>query len=58
MTDFAAIHSSDFWVKVVEMLQNNWALIEADARGTRVYFIKLVGERRQHERVPSSGTVG
>jgi hypothetical protein len=39
MTDFAAIHSSDFWVKVVEMLQQNWALIEADACGTRVYFI-------------------
>jgi hypothetical protein len=42
MTDFAAIHSSDFWVKVVEMLQQNWALIEADDCGTRVYFINDV----------------
>ena len=32
--------SVDFWVKVVEMLQQNWALIEPEqAGGVRVYFI-------------------
>ena len=25
-----AIQSTDFWVKVVEMFQQNWALIEAE----------------------------
>ena len=40
MNEFVAIHSADFWVKVVEMLQQNWALIEDEAAGAvRVYFI-------------------
>lgn len=40
MNDQVLIHSSDFWVKVVEMLQQNWALIEADGvDSVRVYFI-------------------
>lgn len=35
-----AVSSEDFWVKVVEMLQQNWAVIEPDSdRGVRVYFI-------------------
>lgn len=35
-----AITSSDFWIKVVEMLQQNWAVIEpAEPDGVRVYFI-------------------
>jgi hypothetical protein len=29
MTDAIAIHSADIWVKMVEMLQQNWAVIEA-----------------------------
>jgi hypothetical protein len=29
MNESVAIRSSDFWVKVVEMLQQNWAVIEA-----------------------------
>ena len=29
MTHPVEIHSTDFWVKIVEMLQQNWALIAA-----------------------------
>ena len=34
------IRSRDFWVKVVEMLQQNWALIdETEGGGARIYFV-------------------
>jgi hypothetical protein len=34
------IRSTDFWVKVVEMLQQNWALIEEEPAGAaRVFFV-------------------
>jgi hypothetical protein len=40
MAESVAIRGNDFWVKVVEMLQQNWALVEAEDSGTaRVYFI-------------------
>ena len=40
MTGSVTIQSTDFWVKVVEMLQQNWALIEGEESGAvRVYFI-------------------
>jgi hypothetical protein len=40
MTTVVAIHNTDFWVKVVEMLQQNWAVIEGNgADAVRVYFI-------------------
>ena len=40
MTDLVEIASEDFWVKVVEMLQQNWALIEPTPSGSVcVYFI-------------------
>ena len=40
MNEPVAIQSGDYWVKVVEMLQQNWALIEADGQGAvRVHFI-------------------
>jgi hypothetical protein len=40
MNESVAIQSADFWVKVVEMLQQNWAVIEAEgAEAVRVYFI-------------------
>ncbi len=40
MTETVAINSDDFWVKVVEMLQQNWALIEPVLTGgVCVYFI-------------------
>ena len=43
--DPVEIRSRDFWVKVVEMLQQNWALIDedADAKGYTVYFIDDLG---------------
>jgi hypothetical protein len=38
------IRSTDFWVKVVGMLQHNWALIEDETPGAvRVYFISDTG---------------
>jgi hypothetical protein len=40
MSEPVRIQSKDFWVKVVEMLQQNWAVMEPDATaGVRVYFI-------------------
>jgi hypothetical protein len=40
MNEPVAIRSADFWVKVVEMLQQNWAVIEAEeAEAVRVHFI-------------------
>jgi hypothetical protein len=40
MNEPVAIHSADYWVKVVEMLQQNWALIEEETAGAaRVYFV-------------------
>ncbi len=40
MTDTVLIGADDIWVKVVEMLQQNWALIEPVATGgVLIYFI-------------------
>ena len=40
MIETVQIESDDFWVKVVEMLQQNWALIEpVPSGGVCVYFI-------------------
>ena len=40
MSDLVEINCDDFLVKVVEMLQQNWALIEpASSEGVCVYFI-------------------
>ncbi len=33
------ISSTDYWFKIVDMLQQNWALIEAQGEGCVVYFI-------------------
>ncbi len=33
------IQSQDYWVKVVEFLQQNWALIEESSEGVVVYFL-------------------
>ena len=40
MSETISIKSDDFWVKVVEMLQQNWALIEMMSDSdVRIYFI-------------------
>jgi hypothetical protein len=40
MSGSVHLQSTDFWVKVVDMLQQNWALIENEpAGGTRIDFI-------------------
>jgi hypothetical protein len=40
MSELVSLNNDDFWVKVVEMLQQNWAEIEPEvAGGVLVYFI-------------------
>ena len=40
MTELVSIRNMDFWVKVVEMLQQNWAVIECEAmESARIYFV-------------------
>jgi hypothetical protein len=42
MSDIVDIRSRDYWVKVVGMLEQNWALIEtgdAASAGVRVFFV-------------------
>ena len=40
MNEPVVIKSTDFWVKVVEMLQQNWALIDDETEGAvRVFFV-------------------
>jgi hypothetical protein len=43
MSDAVPIQSRDFWVKVVEMLQQNWALIEPKGNQVTVYFLHDLG---------------
>src|SRR5687767_6318765 len=44
MTEMLPIRADDFWVKVVEMLQQNWAAIEPDGSGgVSVYFVSDTG---------------
>lgn len=43
MSDVVPIQSRDFWVKVVEMLQHNWALIEAQGDKVTVHFLHDLG---------------
>ncbi len=37
------IKSTDWWVKVLGMLQHNWALIEGNDKGVTVYFFHDLG---------------
>jgi hypothetical protein len=39
MNETVPIQSRDYWFKVVEMLQQNWALIDASGDGVVVYFV-------------------
>ncbi len=40
MNNPVLIESTDFWVKIVAMLEQNWALIKLEEPGTvRIYFI-------------------
>src|SRR5215469_18193742 len=38
-SDEVSITSRDYWFKIVEFLQQNWALVDADERGATVWFI-------------------
>ena len=39
MSENVPIQSRDYWFKVVEMLQQNWALIETTSQGVTVVFV-------------------
>lgn len=39
MNESVTIQSTDYWFKVIEMLQQNWALIEPTEKGVTVYFV-------------------
>ncbi|MEO2015172.1 MAG: hypothetical protein ABGZ53_12450 [Fuerstiella sp.] len=39
MTNEIPIGSSDYWFKVIDFLQQNWALIEPVENGVTVYFL-------------------
>lgn len=39
MSNNLPIKGDDLWVKIVGMLQQNWASIEPNADGVRLYFI-------------------
>lgn len=43
MSDEIPIQSRDYWFKVIEMLQQNWALIDATPGGVTVYFVNDAG---------------
>lgn len=48
------IHSRDYWFKIVEFLQQNWALIDEVDGGVIVYFVSdtsLVFDRMRFETV-------
>jgi hypothetical protein len=52
MTDPVSIKSGDFWVKVVEMLQQNWALIDIEPDSSaRVIFTRYCTPRFGRRRV-------
>lgn len=39
MTNSVTIESRDYWFKVIEMLQQNWALIDTTGDGVIVFFV-------------------
>jgi hypothetical protein len=39
LTDRIAITSADFWYKVVDCLQENWAVVEPSISGATVFFL-------------------
>jgi hypothetical protein len=43
MSGAVPIKTRDFWVKVVEMLQQNWALIEPEGSKVTIYFLHDLG---------------
>ena len=43
MSDAVPIQSRDSWVKVVDMLQQNWALIKPEGSKVTIYFLHDLG---------------
>ena len=54
MNEHVAIKSTDFWGKVVETLQQNWALIEEARDSTYVFFISDVSGVFDEMKFPSN----
>lgn len=43
MSDEIPIESRDYWFKVIEMLQQNWALIDGTDGAATIYFVSDTG---------------
>jgi hypothetical protein len=39
MRDFIEINGNVYWVKIVGMLQQNWALVHSESENVTIYFI-------------------
>lgn len=39
MTEEVSIQSRDYWFKIVEFLQQNWALVDSGGGGATVWFV-------------------
>jgi len=59
MKDVIEIVSRDYWVKIIEMLQQNWALIDiADDGSAHVYFVTDTGGVFDELEFPSTDEAG
>lgn len=56
MSESVPIQSRDYWFKVIEMLQQNWALIDSDAAGVVVYFVSDTSGVFDELRFPSQAS--
>ena len=43
MSDVISIQSRDYWFKIIEMLQQNWELVDPTPGGVTVYFVNDAG---------------
>ncbi|MBB5349964.1 hypothetical protein HNR46_000185 [Haloferula luteola] len=53
MNEPVEIQSRDYWFKVIEMLQQNWALFDPEPEGVVVYFFGDTGGVFDQLRFPS-----
>lgn len=57
MEETPSIKNTDYWLKVVDMLQQNWAVIESTGAGVAVYFLMITEEYSTVSRLSSSRTL-
>lgn len=56
MNEEVPIQNREYWFKVIEMLQQNWALIDSDAAGVVVYFLSDTSGVFDEMRFPSQAS--